>query len=308
LNPQGFSAANAANQAAGKFYSNAIRARSALQSGPAIIEAAKTYRMLRHRLTQLLDFRTWKSSLERTKGMNHRNALRDMSGAYLEWKFGWDQAQRDIRGALNALNETMDETVVVRGSGRAVHSDATTNFKHTYGSIEWNCSRSYTAASSARVVGLVNLYKPGGSELAQSFGLSPENWMPTIWEVLPWSFMFDYVANVSDIINACSLPACAVRWTRSTTKTTVKETVINGLNPRLVDGFTTQTTVSVPDSTVFESTIVNRTNVPPDIPTLEFGIPGFDKSAPWLNTSAIVLTKTFADNFIVGSWRHPLSR
>jgi hypothetical protein len=36
-------------------------------------------------------------------------------------------------------------------------------------------------------------------------GLHPSNWLPTAWELLPYSFVYDYFANIGDIINAATV-------------------------------------------------------------------------------------------------------
>lgn len=48
-----------------------------------------------------------------------------------------------------------------------------------------------------------------------------ENWVPTVWNLLPWSFVIDYVTNVADVVTSWVTDTSRVLWV---VKTTVKET------------------------------------------------------------------------------------
>lgn len=51
-----------------------------------------------------------------------------------------------------------------------------------------------------------------------------ENWVPTIWNLLPWSFVVDYVTNVADVVTAMITDTSQVSWVLKTTRyETVKE-------------------------------------------------------------------------------------
>lgn len=47
-----------------------------------------------------------------------------------------------------------------------------------------------------------------------------ENWVPTVWNLLPWSFVVDYVTNVADVVGAMVTDKSRVRWVLTTNRTT----------------------------------------------------------------------------------------
>lgn len=52
-----------------------------------------------------------------------------------------------------------------------------------------------------------------------------ENWIPTIWNLLPWSFVVDYVTNVADVVTAMVTDTSNVRWVMKTVRREVCEEV-----------------------------------------------------------------------------------
>jgi hypothetical protein len=49
------------------------------------------------------------------------------------------------------------------------------------------------------------------------FGLSPEEFVPTVWELLPWSFLVDYFTNIGDILEAGATDTSTVAWIEQAT-------------------------------------------------------------------------------------------
>lgn len=50
------------------------------------------------------------------------------------------------------------------------------------------------------------------ARLAQILGITPENIVPALYEVLPWSWLLDYFTNTGDIINAACISQKSVRY------------------------------------------------------------------------------------------------
>lgn len=63
--------------------------------------------------------------------------------------------------------------------------------------------------------------------LLQLLGFDPMNWVPTIYEVIPWSWLADYFLNIGNILEAGFTDTSHVEWIQKTVRReTVKSTTI----------------------------------------------------------------------------------
>jgi hypothetical protein len=72
-----------------------------------------------------------------------------------------------------------------------------------------------------------NANPAGEMPLAQRFGLDLSNVAPTIWELVPMSWLFDYFANQNDIIDAWSLRFLDFGWLSQTEIQEVETSLVN---------------------------------------------------------------------------------
>jgi len=47
-------------------------------------------------------------------------------------------------------------------------------------------------------------------------GFNPEEFVPTVWELLPWSFLIDYFSNIGDVLTANAFNRADLGWSAST--------------------------------------------------------------------------------------------
>lgn len=122
--------------------------------------------------------------------------------------------------------------------------------------------------------------------LVQILGVTPENIVPALYEVLPWSWLLDYFTNVGDLIDASCQSSKRVRYVVRTVKQQTILTVSN--TPDTVATFARLEAFGYPvrrsmtgttGTTVVETTTLSRNRVYTlPIPTFElkspFGTPG----------------------------------
>jgi hypothetical protein len=58
---------------------------------------------------------------------------------------------------------------------------------------------------------------PSWDEYFRHFGFSPEAFVPTLWELAPWSFLVDYFVNIGDILSGWSYGRTNLGWSNTTT-------------------------------------------------------------------------------------------
>jgi hypothetical protein len=82
------------------------------------------------------------------------------------------------------------------------------DFKTTVG-VQYICGLKTDVASNADL---------SAKTLAQDFGFTIENFVPTLYELIPYSFLFDYVSNLGDVISAVCTTTDNVVWVSKTTR------------------------------------------------------------------------------------------
>lgn len=126
---------------------------------------------------------------------------------------------------------------------------------------------------------------PGGEiPVPMQFGLSTLDIVPTVWELIPWSFLVDYFTNVGDCLNAYPLRYVDWAWLNSTVRV---ERVRTGYPVYKPAGVSAKS-IHRGGNFVLKSTGVMRTRITGDY--LQTGLfleaPGF-KSLKWLNIAAL---------------------
>lgn len=159
---------------------------------------------------------------ERTRAVN-----RMVAGTYLEWKFGVTPTLNDIHDAGLAYNDLfddlanlgpmtqvvakIDDSVVDKGWGRQLFRPG--NFWHVW--TDTNPLRKV----SGRMVGCVDRSVNQPVRFDTRLGISPRDFVPTCWNLLPGSFVADYFVNIGDCLSAAGTSTCGLKVLVLTTRT-----------------------------------------------------------------------------------------
>lgn len=190
-------------------------------SAPTFIgELRESIHMIRHPaqgLRNLAD--AYLSKVKAAKKKSPKNWKKNLSGLWLEQAFGWQPLIADIQNAYKTYKglATVNEQVPVTAYGqdmeiiqnkclwsRIQHNNPPgMSFAFTQRAIE-----SFVVRFKGMVVHRVDATVPSRLE---PFGLDFAEFLPTAWELLPWSFLVDYFSNIGDIItaNAANVATCA---------------------------------------------------------------------------------------------------
>jgi hypothetical protein len=303
-NPPSLLANDAADaDAAGKFYSKARQELHALQGGEMLGEMGKTassvMRITDAMLGQLFH---WKRNIRRARNAGPRRYAAGISDAYLEWKFGWDPLAKDVRALMNDFKNDYFESTEVRATGRSVPTSSSNTYTESLSIANYEVTVTSLLECTVRYIAELSLERTGAGGLVERLGLSPNNFVPTIYNLLPWTYMIDYFSNIGNIVNAVGFPTARIRWCNRTIRNSNITKIYAGANLRAVANPGTRVNyVAVPQTTTWTTTGFQRSGVHhPSFPSdVQFKMPSVFTELgrrQWRNVAAVIANRTWSRN------------
>jgi hypothetical protein len=277
--------------------------RGSMASGEDVGELTQTIRMLaspfqslRRGLTGYIE----KLAKGKSARMPPKDFLNMATDAYLEYNFGVKPLTSSISQIVTQAQRQGSRFEYVPFSVTTTKEWGSSAREDTYSVLQTPCSIVYGITTHNRYVerwqGEV---KGGGGESgeishAKMLGLTPDKWLPTLWNLIPYSFVLDYVANVGDIVNGLTFRVADVAWCCVTTRheTSTRYSSKRVTKPDNVDGVNNSTTYTgggTGGQQFFECTEFYRDR----LRKTDFLVPLQVKipeawSKPWLNVAALM--------------------
>ena len=296
------------NLARAAFYKKLKQMETLFQGYTFAGELGESLRMLRNPLVGIRSLaKDFLGTLGKRKRANPKKWLNDIGSAWLEQSLGWNPLLADVQSAYSAYQRLIKPVQTMKVSAGAAKTYDGTKSK---GSVYWpgvvlaydgGCT--FHTVSSWFLENIKVRYK--GAIVAQVkgpswqnkdlFGFEPQNFIPTAWELLPWSFLADYFTNIGDILDASIVSTRHLAWVN---KTVVTERYKHGLfqqvwGPPLGGSGWTKAAMSSSRGFHFaKRRIVDRTpNTGISMPTLQFN---FDLTGGQLANIDALLTQASA--------------
>jgi len=225
LDPSSSTTAN--NQAIQKLYKALDGFESSVDAGEDIGEISSTLRMLRSPMSSLrgllnttLDkHAALLSSIARSNSLRKRT-LKAIGDTALEYNFGIRPIVNTLAGALVGLQNR--DYIAHYYPFQAEGSEESTNLQEggiSGGGINFDTIRINRSEISVRYQGVwgVRADVPKRS-VNDVLRLRLQDVVPTIWNLIPYSWLVDYFTNIGDIVGSLSVPWGGVRWCVVTTR------------------------------------------------------------------------------------------
>lgn len=216
------------NRAISKFLDKATSARTAFEAGQDLGEIRETVESLIHPLSSLRKHVTQYFDLLKKARFRYKRPVslrKALSDTYLEFTFGWNPLAADIGDAIAKLPGYHFASVPIE-AGATDHESYAATATGTYGPTSWMPSayafeQEFILKYQERYKGEVRTGADatGRIPLAQGLQLTPEYWLPTAWDLLPYSWIADYFTNIGDLIRAYSFVSGNLLWVNKTVRT-----------------------------------------------------------------------------------------
>lgn len=298
IDPNSYLEQPARNAALQEFTSKIRDRLASFSGGVAAGELGETLRMIRNPAKALRRsageyLATLKKGKHRYKRSKDRKQF--LAETYLEYAFGWSPLIGDINDAIASLarwNEGVVNSDYVTAWGEARDVDETETDLFAYGlcRVDWTWRRDYKVKYIFRGKVRAEVAHP---TLGQHFGFRVEEFVPTAWELLPYSFLVDYFSNVGEVLVGWSYGSSLLKWTNHTI---VREAEIRAIDQR-VPVQMMESAYSLykwrllqfrPMRYAVRTKTVDRTTWTGSlVPDLQFEVPGMG-SQKWVNMAALL--------------------
>lgn len=286
---------DADNLALKQLYNQIAKAQSNFDGLVFLGELGETVAMLKSPLASLRDqIKDYLTTVKlRLTGASSRKFNRPgfegwIQRTWLEFSFGMRPLISDIDGILNLI-------VVKTASRRRIRFMATgdsTSARELRGTLTVNsCPYDYRRVLSIRssVRYFVGFTPDFGKPLtaAQSIGFRPERFVPTVYELLPWSWLVDYFSNIGSIIEALSYVTLKPSYICKTTKAWATASFASWPRPDMVTDKIVSLNGDAGTSTLTKIS-VSRAKAQLTIPSFQVKMP--TRWDQWVNLLAVATT------------------
>ena len=204
-------------------------------------ELRETVGMLRHPLKGLRQLTSeylsgLRKNADRIRRKEKASKRKYLADAYLEYAFGWIPLIQDVNDIVEASILHLNDVEYVPVSGFASRDQATVAAPQTMNVANYGRLLRYqrtTQRSFVKCKGALRLKREVDGPMvhfADSFGVGVMGFVPTVWELLPYSFLVDYFSNVGDMLSYAFACNASIAWSCNTAVTR-EETLVSYSGP-----------------------------------------------------------------------------
>jgi hypothetical protein len=231
-----------------------------------------------------------------------RAAQRALSDTWLEHNFGWAPLLSDAVDAYKAIRALSARTPLERFFGRSSNiappTFVTNNRLHDAVTL-WFTVRTQLAYDVTYYGAVkVECDAPPSGQAIEEMGVRARDFIPAVWEAIPYSFLIDYFTNVGNVIEAVSFPRSDLAWISQTFRNhsmrSTERVAIDGFySPSWPASNSCKVFSFQPPRVEWDRKYISRSVYSGSlIPRLRFEIPGAKNWRKWLNVAALARMRT----------------
>jgi hypothetical protein len=228
-------------------------------------------------------------------------AQRALSDTWLEHNFGWAPLLSDAVDAYKAIRALSARTPLARFYGTSSNSGTPTYASgirnHDVTPLEFTVRtvEAYDVTFYGAVK--VEVDSPPSGQAIEEMGVQAQDFVPAVWEAIPYSFLIDYFSNVGSVIEAVSFPRSDLAWVARTYRNhsirSTERVAIGVISPAFPATNSNKVFGFRPPRVQWTRTRVNRAQYTGSlVPRLRLEIPGSKNWRKWLNIAALARMRT----------------
>lgn len=227
VEPEGFmDGTDATNQAKMKFHNKCLAVLGSLEGQVFLGELAETLHMIKNPARALRSsFDDYFQLLRGRRKGTKAQRLRVVSESWLEFNFGVRPLINDIENGWSALERFASRPIrfkPVKATGVATDMLDLQYLDPFYGSVHQLVQSITSQSTAVTYMGIVDLATGGRERLQSELGFRFDRFVPSLYELIPYSFVVDYFSNLGDIISSWAFGTKHLRWSSSSTRVEFK--------------------------------------------------------------------------------------
>lgn len=221
-NPTWLDVSDLEQQATIAFLNKAREEITPFQALPFLGELTETVRMIRHPLSGIAKHtrRYNRSALLNSGRLKKVGHLLDAyADLYLQWTYGVSPLLGDIEGAVEACKKLLStdvKPIPISVTFKDFRQELVRNpeVKSYFLGARFLETITRSRDTKLQIKGAVrsDVEHPLKDRAIPVLGISLEEFVPTLWELIPYSFLVDYVTNVGDLLGAKSVALADLAW------------------------------------------------------------------------------------------------
>jgi hypothetical protein len=295
------STSNADSQARIGFLKKVRKSQRSFQSGVFLGELGEALHQIARPASALrAAVSTYSSAAKKAarRARTPRQAAKAITGTWLEHSFGWVPLFNDVDDSMKALagfREYIGDVFKYtfydtsrEGQKQSIQVPGTSVNLLFNWSVERGVRVTYKGMLAYEFANKAKDWK-------SNWGLTLSDFLPTIWELIPYSFLVDYFTNLGDVIDSACMGDVGLRWgvcsTKSWTAIHLADFQVESAWPAIW-GYQPGTRVAlVPTIGRTNFSRVPVTSVSTNIMDVRTEIPGLTSWRKWANMSALAVEK-----------------
>ncbi|DAD50906.1 TPA_asm: maturation protein [ssRNA phage SRR5467091_1] len=261
------------DKARSNLLSKYLKVRKTFRGGNFIAEFRETVQMMKRPVKALEGgFKKFAAEVKKGRGIKGKRRYASMlSDAWLSWTLGWSPLFSDVHDAAEALARLSTSN---RFDGKRITGVGMDETSICHNPGNYNAyillNRVDRLSSMVKYVAMIKARPDKFLTFADSFGITPGDVIPAVWEAIPWSFLIDYFVNVNEVLDGMQWASGDVAWVNCGVKND-NEIVYSVAPGNLPSGLHTQITCTpLRLNTVYKSRFAS--GIP--YPRFHFKIPG----------------------------------